>query len=245
MSPRRLAPLAALCLGAAVAAGACGASPRTKPLSTLGPLRPAPDPGPLGSELVPIPQAPRLAPAASLARPGKSVDGIKCERNARLLFHVHTHVTVFVKGSRGAIPAGVGVWPPLGPQELPPRPVRRHRRELPHLAQHPLRRRADPRRVVDQAVVHARRLLRCVGSAARTDPRRPRARQRDRDRRRPGLDGRPTRDPARLAHADPARGRHAARRPADDRVSRRLLTTGPQRDHGCEGRWPAGRPRSR
>jgi hypothetical protein len=113
---RRVGPLATLCVGAALAAGACGGSSPTKPLSSLGPLRPAPDPGPLGSELVPIPSAPRLAAAASLATPSKTVGGIRCERNARLLFHVHTHVTVIVRGRPRAIPAGVGVWPPIGPQ---------------------------------------------------------------------------------------------------------------------------------
>src|SRR4051794_40179464 len=93
--PRRLA---ALCLGAALLAGGCGGSDSPPPPPSTGKLEPAPDPGPLGPELVPMPDAPRLAPAASMATPSKSVDGITCERNARLLFHVHTHVTVFVDG---------------------------------------------------------------------------------------------------------------------------------------------------
>src|SRR4051812_32538364 len=109
---RRLAPL---CVGAALLAG-CGGTDSAQPPSSPGKLEPAPDPGQLGSELVPIPDAPRLAPAASMATPSKSVDGIRCERNARLLFHVHTHVTVFVDGEPRTIPAGVGIWPRLGPQ---------------------------------------------------------------------------------------------------------------------------------
>src|SRR3954470_8633987 len=104
---RRLAPL---CVGSALLAGCGGSGPPP------GKLQPAPDPGRLGSELVPIPDAPRLAPAASMATPSRSVHGIRCERNARLLFHVHTHVTVFVDGEPRAIPAGVGIWPPLRPQ---------------------------------------------------------------------------------------------------------------------------------
>ena len=64
----------------------------------------------------PIPNAPELAPAASQATTDESVDGIKCEQNARLVFHVHTHVTVFVNGKQRAIPAGVGIYPPIGPQ---------------------------------------------------------------------------------------------------------------------------------
>ena len=65
---------------------------------------------------MPIPNAPELAPAASMATTDKSVDGIKCEQNARLVFHVHTHVTVFVNGKQRAIPAGIGIYPPIGPQ---------------------------------------------------------------------------------------------------------------------------------
>ncbi len=87
-----------------------------KPLSSLGELGPSLPPGRLGPELVPIPAAPRLARAASQATPAKSVDGIKCERNAKLVFHVHAHLTLVVDGAARAVPAGIGIWPPLGPQ---------------------------------------------------------------------------------------------------------------------------------
>jgi hypothetical protein len=87
-----------------------------KPLSSLGHLRPAPYPGHLGPELVPIPNARPLAPPASRARLTKSVDGIKCQRNEKLLFHIHVHLTLFVNGKPRRVPAGVGIWPPLGPQ---------------------------------------------------------------------------------------------------------------------------------
>ncbi len=93
-----------------------GASTPVKPLSSLGHLRPAPYPGDLGPELAPIPDAPPLAPSASKATPAKNVHGIKCERNARLVFHEHVHLTLFVNGKPRAVPAGVGIWPPLGPQ---------------------------------------------------------------------------------------------------------------------------------
>jgi hypothetical protein len=43
------------------------------------------------------------------------VDGIACQRNEALLFHVHVHLTLFVRGGARRIPAGVGIWPPLGP----------------------------------------------------------------------------------------------------------------------------------
>lgn len=103
-------------LGAALCAATSSASSPLKPLSSLGRLEPAPDPGPLGSELVPIPNAPRLAAPASKATANKDINGIKCERNARLVFHEHAHVTLFVNGKARRIPAGIGIWPPLGPQ---------------------------------------------------------------------------------------------------------------------------------
>lgn len=87
-----------------------------QPLSSLGHLQPAPDPGPLGPELVPIPAAPELARAASRATLTKSVDGIRCQQNEKLVFHVHAHLTLFSNGKPRAVPAGVGIWPPLGPE---------------------------------------------------------------------------------------------------------------------------------
>lgn len=92
------------------------AASHVKPLSSLGHLEPAPYPGDPGPELVPIPAAPTLAPPGSTARTDKSVDGIKCQFNARVVFHIHVHLTVFVNGKPRALPAGIGIWPPLGPQ---------------------------------------------------------------------------------------------------------------------------------
>jgi hypothetical protein len=53
----------------------------------------------------------------------RDVDGIKCEHNPKLVFHVHSHVTVFVDGEQRAIPAGVGVDPPIGPGNYRPSPI--------------------------------------------------------------------------------------------------------------------------
>jgi hypothetical protein len=89
----------------------------TAPLASLGPLKPAPYAGDPGFELVPVPKAPVLAPASTtIARPNKTVDGIKCQYNPKVLFHVHAHLTLFVEGKQRAVPAGVGFWPPLGPR---------------------------------------------------------------------------------------------------------------------------------
>jgi hypothetical protein len=85
-------------------------SPRvaTTSSSTLGKLTPAPSPGPRGPELVPIPQAPALA-STSGAASGQTVDGIQCNTGEQTLFHVHTHLTIFVNGAPRQVPYGIGI----------------------------------------------------------------------------------------------------------------------------------------
>jgi len=104
---------AALC--AAIATSASGP---LAPLSTLGKLRPAPDPGISGPEAFPVPDAAALAPAFSVPRRTKTVDGIRCQSNEPLRMHVHTHLTLFVDGKQKKLPAGIGVWPPLPAKEV-------------------------------------------------------------------------------------------------------------------------------
>jgi len=88
------------------------------PLSSLGKLRPAPDPGTPGAEGFPIPDAAALAPAFSVSRRTKTVDGIGCQSNEPLRSHVHTHLTLFVSGKPRKLPAGIGIWPPLPAKEV-------------------------------------------------------------------------------------------------------------------------------
>ena len=115
-----LAGLGAVAVVAAAAVGivlavtgsphAAGGSPRLKlaSLATLGTLHPAPSPGPLGPEGVPIPSAPPLAGTVTAAT-GQPVDGIKCQTNEQVLFHIHAHLTIFVNGSPRQVPAGIGI----------------------------------------------------------------------------------------------------------------------------------------
>jgi hypothetical protein len=87
-----------------------GSSPKVVTTSTtsLGKLTPAPSPGPLGPEAVPIPQAAPLASTASKAN-GQTVDGIQCNTGEQTLFHVHTHLTIFVNGTARQVPYGIGI----------------------------------------------------------------------------------------------------------------------------------------
>ena len=55
-----------------------------------------------------------LASIASFdaASPGTVVDGIQCQTNEQVAYHVHSHVAIFVNGAQRLIPMGIGVAPP-------------------------------------------------------------------------------------------------------------------------------------
>ena len=86
-------------------------------LSTLGHLARTAA-GPLGPEGVPIPGAPVLARSRLLTY-GQQIDGITCQAGEQVLFHIHAHVTIFVRGAARQIPAGIGIAPPLEVEETP------------------------------------------------------------------------------------------------------------------------------
>jgi len=106
-------------LGLGLSGGSSGGSPSAgtpgtasaagyAPLSTLGTLTAAPAPGPMGPESVPIPNAPALA-GPSAATAGQAIDGISCDTSEQTLFHIHTHLTIFVNGQQRQVPAGIGI----------------------------------------------------------------------------------------------------------------------------------------
>ena len=80
----------------------------TTSTSSLGALRPVASAGPLGPEAVPIPSAPPLTSTSGKAS-GQTVDGIECNSGEQTLFHVHTHLTIFVNGSPRQVPYGIGI----------------------------------------------------------------------------------------------------------------------------------------
>ncbi len=94
--------------GSPKAAGVAAPKLNLAPLSTLGTLKPAPSPGPLGPEGVPVPAGPPLASTATAAT-GQPVDGISCQASEQTLFHIHAHLTVFVNGSARQVPAAIGI----------------------------------------------------------------------------------------------------------------------------------------
>jgi hypothetical protein len=78
------------------------------PLSTLGTLTAAPAAGALGPENVPIPSAPVLA-GTSAGTTGQTIDGIGCQTSEQTVFHIHTHLTIFVNGKQRQVPAAIGI----------------------------------------------------------------------------------------------------------------------------------------
>jgi len=67
--------------------------------------------GPAGPEGPPLETGPNLAPAASPA-PGQTVDGIECQLNEQVAFHIHSRLTIFVNGKPEKVPYGVGIANP-------------------------------------------------------------------------------------------------------------------------------------
>jgi hypothetical protein len=65
-----------------------------------------------GPEGVPLVSAAPLGPASSPA-PGSSRGGIPCGSKEQIAYHVHARLAIFIDGRPRAIPAGVGIAPPL------------------------------------------------------------------------------------------------------------------------------------
>jgi hypothetical protein len=71
--------------------------------------------GPMGPEGIPLERGRLLAPASTAAQ-GTPVDGIRCQPDERVVYHIHTHLTVYVNGALRPVPAGIGVVQPV-PQQ--------------------------------------------------------------------------------------------------------------------------------
>jgi hypothetical protein len=56
-------------------------------------------------------QPPLLASADS-AGTGQTIDGIQCQSNEQVVYHIHAHLAVFVNGAARTIPEGIGIPPP-------------------------------------------------------------------------------------------------------------------------------------
>jgi hypothetical protein len=71
--------------------------------------------GPIGPEGIVLEQGTVLAPASTAAT-GQTVDGVQCNSTEQAVYHIHTHLTVYVDGALRPIPAGIGVVEPVAQQ---------------------------------------------------------------------------------------------------------------------------------
>src|ERR1700750_158400 len=60
--------------------------------------------------------------AAPTGATGRPVDGIDSGTAEQLAFHVHAHLQIYVDGQQRAVPAGIGVVPPLEVRQTPQGP---------------------------------------------------------------------------------------------------------------------------
>jgi hypothetical protein len=107
--------IVALALILTACGGGGGArSTTTTPTTTTGTATTgtAPPAGPLGPELIPIPDAPPLGPVNTHAYPG-TIDGIECQVSEQAVYHIHAHLTLFVDGKPRQVPYGIGIAPPI------------------------------------------------------------------------------------------------------------------------------------
>lgn len=71
--------------------------------------------GPMGPEGIALEQGNPLAPASAAAT-GQTVDGVQCNSMEQAVYHIHTHLTVYVNGTLRPVPPGVGVVEPVAQQ---------------------------------------------------------------------------------------------------------------------------------
>lgn len=71
--------------------------------------------GPAGPEGISLEQGNVLAPASAAAT-GATVDGIQCNSNEQVAYHIHAHLAIFINGSLRPVPGGVGIVRPVAQQ---------------------------------------------------------------------------------------------------------------------------------
>ncbi len=70
---------------------------------------------PYGPEGVPLEKGPVLAPAGTTSQ-GATVDGIQCAPVEQLVYHIHSHLQVYVGGKPRTLPPAIGMVGPVAEQ---------------------------------------------------------------------------------------------------------------------------------
>lgn len=68
--------------------------------------------GPAGPEGIPLETGPALAPASTSAD-GAPVEGLQCNADEQVAYHIHSHLLVFLNGQPRSIPSGIGLVQPV------------------------------------------------------------------------------------------------------------------------------------
>ena len=71
---------------------------------------PAP-PSTAASTATPATSASKSLPGPAGAT-GQTVDGIRCETTEQVVYHIHAHLAVYIDGTAGQVPYGIGIVPP-------------------------------------------------------------------------------------------------------------------------------------
>jgi hypothetical protein len=71
--------------------------------------------GPPGPEGIPLEEGRYLAPPTTAAT-GQTVAGVQCNSSEQTVYHVHTHLAVYVDGALRPIPPGIGIVAPVAEQ---------------------------------------------------------------------------------------------------------------------------------
>jgi hypothetical protein len=70
---------------------------------------------PYGPEGIPLEKGPELAPAGTTSQ-GATVDGVQCQAQEQVLYHIHAHLQVYVNGQPRTLPAAIGMVGPVSEQ---------------------------------------------------------------------------------------------------------------------------------
>jgi hypothetical protein len=80
-------------------------------LDTLARVRASGPAGPVGPEGVPVATGEALARQRVIVD-GERIDGMTCQTSEQVLFHIHAHLVIVVRGVARRVPAGIGIAPP-------------------------------------------------------------------------------------------------------------------------------------
>ncbi len=67
--------------------------------------------GPTGPEGIALEEGTLLAAAPATSN-GRTIDGVQCNTSEQVVYHIHTHLTVYVNGQLRPIPGGIGMDTP-------------------------------------------------------------------------------------------------------------------------------------